>query len=79
MFTRQDIIDGLQECDCLSADVIVYVGSGVGFRVTMYEGDEDKFKAWIDENSPMGFRVTIEKKSTDKTEQIVHFIYDYEK
>lgn len=79
MFTRQNIIDGLQECGCLSADVIVYVGSGDGFRVTMYEGDEDKFKSWIYENSPMGYQVSIEKQTTNKTEQVVHFIYDYEK
>ena len=79
MFTLQSIIDGLQECHCLSADVIVYVGSGDGFRVTMYEGDDDKFKAWTYENSPMGYQVTIEKKPNHKTEQIVHFIYDYEK
>ncbi len=79
MFTRQNIIDGLQECGCLSADVIVYVGSGDGFRVTMYEGDEDKFKSWIYENSPMGYQVSIEKQPTNKTEQVVHFIYDYEK
>ena len=79
MFTRQNIVDGLQECHCLSADVIVYLGSDDGFRVIMYEGDEDKFKAWIDENSPMGYRVTIEKKPDDKTEQVVHFIYNYEK
>ena len=79
MFTRQNIIDGLQECGCLSADVIVYVGSGDGFRVTMYEGDEDKFKSWIYENSPMGYQVSIEKQPTNKTEQAVHFIYDYEK
>ena len=79
MFTQQSIIDGLQECGCLSADVIVYVGSGDGFRVTMYEGDEDKFKSWIYENSPMGYQVSIEKQPTNKTEQVVHFIYDYEK
>ena len=79
MFTQQSIIDGLKECGCLSADVIVYVGSGDGFRVTMYEGDEDKFKSWIYENSPMGYQVSIEKQPTNKTEQVVHFIYDYEK
>ena len=79
MFTRQNIVDGLKECDCLSADVIVCLGSGDGFRVTMYEGDEAKFKAWIGENSPIGYRVTIERKSADKTEQVVHFIYNYEK
>ena len=79
MFTQQSIIDGLKECDCLSAEVIVYVGSGDGFRVTMYEGDDDKFKSWIYENSPMGYQVSIEKQPTNKTEQVVHFIYDYEK
>ena len=79
MFTQQELIIGLQECYCTSADVVVYPARSTSVDVTMYDGEEDKFKAWIDENSPMGYQVTIEKKPNHKTEQIVHFIYDYEK
>ena len=77
MFTRQNIIDGLQECGCLSADVIVYPARDVSIDVIMYNGDEALFKKWVLVNVPLGIYVHIEKRDTPNVQEGIRLTHDY--
>ena len=77
MFTQQSIIDGLQECDCLSADVIVYPARDVSIDVIMYNGDEALFKKWVLVNVPLGIYVHIEERDTPNVQEGIRLTHDY--
>ena len=77
MFTRQDLIIGLQECYCTLADVVVYPARDVSVDVLMYDGDEALFKKWVLDNVPLGIYVHVEKRDTPNVQEGVRFTHDY--
>ncbi len=77
MFTRQDLINGLQESYCMSADVVVYPARDVSVDVLMYDGDEALFKKWVNHNVPLGIYVHIEKRDTPNAQEGIRFTHDY--